>query len=129
MLKILVVDDSAIARKRVVNIISNIEIPYTIVGEADDGKDGFEKYYELKPNIILTDLEMPNMDGLELIVKIREVDLSIPIIVISAMSNEQVKQTLKHDKFLDLVKKPIDEKKLKSLLLKVAHNIDKKVHL
>jgi len=129
MMNILVVDDSAMARKRIKESISKLDVAYSIVGEAEDGLVGLEQFNLLKPNLILTDLEMPNMSGLDLIDKIRKLDDSVHIIVISSLANEQVKQSLKHDRFLDFIKKPVDERVLKILLLKVEHHIEKGVHL
>ncbi len=127
MLRILVVDDSKMARKRVIEIVSKMDISFTIIGEAEDGNIGLEKLKALKPNLVLTDLEMPNMGGIELIAKVREINLSLHIIVISALVNEQIIQTLKHDRFLDLIKKPMDTNRLQNLLSKVEHQLDKGV--
>ena len=129
MLNILVIDDSAMARKRVKEALVTLEVEYNVVGEAEDGIDGLENYKTLKPNLILTDLEMPNMGGIELITKIREIDASVHIVVISSLINEQVKQTLKLDRFLDFIKKPLDERILKKVLLKAEHHIEKGVKI
>ena len=127
MLNILIVDDSKMARKRIKEALIKLEIDYSISGEGEDGVQGLELYKELKPNLIITDLEMPNMNGLELIEEIRKLDASLHIIVISSLSNEQIKQTIKHDRFADFIKKPIDERILKIQLLKAQHHIEKGV--
>jgi len=129
MLNILIVDDSAMARKRVKQMILKLDVKHSIVAEAEDGLRGLELYKELKPNLVLTDLEMPNMSGLELIQEIRKIDQSMHIIVISSLSNEQVKQTIKHDRFSDFIKKPMDDRVFKAQLLKVEHHIEKEVHI
>ena len=125
MVKILVVDDSKLARKRIINTIAESTIKYEILAEAEDGVIAFKLYPELKPNLIITDLEMPNMDGLGLIKAIREVDKEINILVVSSMANESVKQTLKSDRYCDFIKKPINKKMMEMLLLKVEYNINK----
>ena len=80
--------------------------------EADDGLIAWKHYLKHKPDILLTDISMPNMCGLELIEKIREVDNKIKIIILSA-HNEQDK--LLRAMKLNLVEyqiKPISRKKL-----------------
>lgn len=55
---------------------------------ASDGLEGFTKYIELKPDIIFTDIKMPNIDGLELVSQVRTHDMEIPIVLFTA-HNEQ----------------------------------------
>jgi len=126
MVRILVVDDSKLARKRTINGVAQAEIQHEIIGEAEDGDVAFELYKELKPNLIITDLEMPNMDGLTLIKLIRKEDKETSIIVVSSMANEKVKQALKTDRYADFIKKPMDKKMMEMLLLKVENKINKK---
>lgn len=56
---------------------------------AKDGKEGFELYSEVKPDLILTDLRMPIMNGIELIEAVRKTGSSCPVIVISALSDTE----------------------------------------
>mgnify|MGYP000383247276 CR=1 FL=1 len=63
MAKILVADDAAFMRKVIRDTLT--KNGYTDVHEAVDGKDAVEKYFELHPNLVLMDITMPNMVGLE----------------------------------------------------------------
>ena len=56
---------------------------------ANNGEDGYIKYIDYRPDIILTDIKMPKKDGLELIVSIRENNQSIPIIIFSAYNDQK----------------------------------------
>jgi len=56
---------------------------------AYDGKDGLEKFKKFKPDIIITDIQMPKMTGIELISKIRKIDESIPIIITTAFNETE----------------------------------------
>jgi len=58
------------------------------VHEAADGKEGYELYLQHKPHIILTDIKMPRMDGIELSKKIRENDSKVKIIISTAFSDK-----------------------------------------
>ena len=60
MAKILIVDDAAFMRKVIRDMLA--KNGYDDVTEAVDGKDAVEKYFEIKPNLVLMDITMPNMD-------------------------------------------------------------------
>lgn len=80
--KILLVDDNGENRSIVVNLLSDIGFEIT---EATNGQDGLDKAVELKPDLIITDLSMPVMNGLEMIRNLRMLPFdNLPIIVSSA---------------------------------------------
>ena len=68
--KILVVDDRALFRKGIISLLSQIE-DLEIIGEASNGEEGVLKAKELKPDIVLMDVEMPEMDGVEAVKHIK----------------------------------------------------------
>lgn len=80
-LNLLYVEDSEEVRTSTLFILRELFSQITV---AVDGKDGLEKFKLAKYDLIITDLNMPNMNGNEMISKIRKVDLDIPIIVLSA---------------------------------------------
>jgi len=123
MIEILIADDSKIARERIKESLLECHIEHKVVAEVENGVKALEESQVLKPHLIITDLEMPQMGGLELIKKIRDTDENVSIIVISALANQQVKETLKKDRYVDFVKKPIDTKILANFLLKLEHKI------
>ena len=80
-LKILYIDDDQLIRDDAVEYLS---FHCDNVYEACDGKDGLEKYEQLKPDIIITDIKMPKLNGIEMIKQIRKKDKTTKIIVATA---------------------------------------------
>lgn len=92
---------------------------------AKDGEEAFELYKKHKPEIILADIEVPKINGLELISKIRENDLKVRVVLITAHSDKDVLEkaaTLKLSKYLI---KPIVGKELFESLEQAAQELNK----
>ena len=70
-LNILVVDDSAAIRKILVRVLSQAELPINQIHEANDGVEALNVLGTQDVNLVLSDVNMPNMDGLELLTKVR----------------------------------------------------------
>ena len=83
MSKILVVDDSSTMRRIIINTLARLGFKETLQGA--DGVEAWEIYENEKDNIgvIITDWNMPNMNGLEFVKKVREVDKETPIIMVT----------------------------------------------
>ena len=106
--RVLVVDDSALMRKLISQILmrdSDIEV----VGTAMDGAFGLKKIEDLKPDVVTLDLEMPRMDGMEMLRQITRRS-RVPVIIVSALSTEGAMSTFKALGFgaFDFVAKPRD---------------------
>jgi len=82
-LRILVVDDSEISRRITGTILRSRH--WTVCGEAENGKDGVEKFQELKPDIVLLDLSMPDMTGIEAAQQMSAADHTIPLILFTVL--------------------------------------------
>ena len=83
---ILVVDDAAFMRMMVKDILT--KGGYNVVGEAENGVVAIQKYTELKPDLVLMDITMPEMDGIEALKKIKETDPNAAVIMCSAMGQQ-----------------------------------------
>jgi len=84
-LDILIVDDSAAIRKILQRVLHQAEVPLGDVHEASDGKEALKKLESQKVGLILSDINMPNMDGIELLrkVKAQEKLQDVPIVMIT----------------------------------------------
>jgi two-component system chemotaxis response regulator CheY len=79
--KVLIVDDSALTRRSLRQILENVGCD---VVEAEDGLTALERYFLEKPDVVLLDLVMRGMYGLEVLQKLRELDADARIVVVSA---------------------------------------------
>lgn len=85
-LKILIVEDE----KRLAQLLKEaINDSFYKVVIVKDGTEGLKKYKTFKPDIIITDIMMPKLDGLDMTIKIKEIDSNIPIIILSAHSDKE----------------------------------------
>ena len=83
---ILISDDAAFMRMMIKDILT--KNGYNVVGEAENGAKAVEKYAELKPDLVLMDITMPEMDGIAALKKIKGSDPSALIIMCSAMGQQ-----------------------------------------
>ncbi|WFA07947.1 response regulator [Tissierella sp. Yu-01] len=86
MANILVVDDSLFMRKMIIQIVN--EAGYTVVGEATDGNEALQQYVKLEPDLVLMDITMPYVTGLEGLELIKKVDPNARVIMCSAMGQQ-----------------------------------------
>ena len=83
---ILICDDAAFMRMMIKDILT--KNGYNIAGEAENGAKAVEKYAEVKPDLVLMDITMPEMDGIAALKKIKELDPNASVIMCSAMGQQ-----------------------------------------
>ena len=83
---ILICDDAAFMRMMIKDILS--KNGYTVAGEAENGVKAVERYNELKPDLVLMDITMPEMDGIQALKNIKAADSSAKVIMCSAMGQQ-----------------------------------------
>lgn len=83
---ILVVEDEVKIRESLVNVLSS---RYSKVIGAQNGDEGLKKFKKFKPDLIITDITMPIMDGLDMAKEIKEISNDVPIVVLSAYSEKE----------------------------------------
>jgi len=112
---ILCVEDEDGIRKRLVN---TLKYYFDDVLEASNGEDGYDLYLEYKPDIVISDIEMPYKNGIELIQLIRKNDLNTIIIMVTAYSNEEYLLDLINLNVNHYILKPINSDNLLTGIIK-----------
>ena len=119
---ILLVEDEVKLRTKFKSILS---IYADNIYEASNGEDALEIFNAKKPNIVITDIKMPVMDGLMLTTLLRKLDDKVPIVIISAHSDKSLLLDFISLNLVEYLIKPVDFEQLNSILLKCAKIIYK----
>jgi two-component system chemotaxis response regulator CheY len=87
---VLIVDDSAAIRKILQRVLRQTEVPIGNILEAGDGVEALALLEQQKVGLILSDINMPNMDGLEMLSKVKSIEAykSVPVIMITTEGNQ-----------------------------------------
>lgn len=107
MIRVLVIDDSVVARRIITRSLE--QAPFIeVVGTAPNGLIGLKKVEMLEPDIVLMDVEMPEMDGLTALTAMKEIQPDLPIIMFSSLTREGAETTLEALELgaADFVEKP-----------------------
>lgn len=119
MASILIIDDEKAIRRTLAEILSYEGYK---IEEASDGEDGLKKFSNTTFDVVLCDVKMPKMDGLEFLEKAKEINPDVPIVVISGHGNiETAVEAVKKGAF-DYISKPPD---LNRLLITLRNALDK----
>jgi two-component system chemotaxis response regulator CheY len=117
-LDVLIVDDSAAIRKILHRVLVQAEVPLGQVHEASDGNEALEKLKTEKVGLILSDINMPNMDGIEFLTRIKsdEVHKRVPVLMVTTEGSQaKVMQALELGA-AGYVKKPFTADQIKEKL-------------
>lgn len=124
MHKVYLVDDDVFVRKGIKTLIDWESLGFQMFGEADNGEDALAEIQELKPDLVLTDIRMPVLDGLDLVKKTKETLEKPPyFIVISGYNDFKYAQRALRYNVKDFILKPVDQEEIKKTLKKISSTI------
>lgn len=126
MLKILIVEDEAIIRKSLVHTIDWLSLGCTVAGEADNGARGLAAILDIRPDIVLTDIKMPVMDGMEMLREAAQSVTFVSIILTGFGEFEYARQAIALG-VSDYILKPVDEEQLAAAVRKAAGTVQRRV--
>ena len=117
MAKILIVDDSRTSRKILRGLLE--ESGHEVVGEAENGQEGVDKYKEFNPDITTLDITMPVMDGLEALSKIKEFDRNAKVIMVTAAGQQNKMVEAIKNGASEFVTKPFEKENILKIIDKM----------
>ncbi len=106
-MRIVVIEDELKTKNGIIKLLAKINSSYEVVGDARNGADGIEVILSTNPDVVITDIRMPKMDGLEMIRYLKEKDIKSRIIIISGHSDFQYAQKAVKLGTCDYLLKPI----------------------
>ncbi|MGJ4753569.1 response regulator [Leptospira kmetyi] len=113
-MKLLYVEDEELIRIMMVRFLERFT---TSVRSAENGKIAWDMFLEYQPDVVITDIKMPVLDGIELTKKIREQNLNIPIAAVTAFSEPEIIEAARNAGVNEIIIKPVSVDKLRKLLL------------
>lgn len=125
MYSVFIVDDEHIVLEGIRNTIDWDNSQFTFAGEASDGELALSMIHEMKPDILITDIKMPFMDGLELAKILKKIQPWIRIIILSGHDEFEYAKAAISIGVEDYILKPFTHEDLIKSLTKVAANLDK----
>ncbi|GIO34478.1 MULTISPECIES: response regulator [Paenibacillus] len=125
MYRVMIVEDEFIVRYGIRSMIDWEKIGLQLAGEAANGKEALELMEAGMPDILITDIKMPVMDGIELIAKVRAASPEIKIIILSNLEDFQyAKEAIKHGVSEYLIKSDMMPRDFEQSLLALKENLD-----
>ena len=124
MIRVLLAEDEDIIRKGISQIIARLGDGFQVCSECRNGEEAWDAVQKEHPDIVITDIRMRRMSGLELVEKIREYDDALPIIIVSGYSEFSYAQTALRFGVTDYFVKPINVSELVNVLLKTRDKLE-----
>ncbi len=129
MLKVLLVDDELIVRQYLVSIIDWEKNGFYICGEAGSGTEALEMIKLYSPDLVITDIKMPEMNGLELVrIAVSDMKVSSKFIILSGYEDFSYARTAIKYNVMDYILKPIDENELLEILARFKREIYSEIY-
>ena len=123
----MLVDDEEEVRKAMIRKMDWEALGFTVAGDAENGEDALEKLEQLEPDVIMTDIRMPYMDGLTFIARVREQYPFIKILIFSGYDDfEYAKQAIKLH-VTEYILKPVNGEELAEILKRVRISLDEEI--
>lgn len=124
-MRLLIIDDEPLLRQGIRKKIERMGLPIDFVEDAGDGLEGLRRLSEERPDIVITDIRMPAMNGLDFICEAKKLDDKLQFIIISGYEEfEFAKKGIQYG-VVDYLLKPVDNEELQSGLLRIMEKIEK----
>lgn len=125
MYKVLLVDDEPWVLRGLRGFFASMGDRYTIIGEAENGKDALALAQEKNPDIVITDIRMPDMDGLAFVTALREHNIRARVIMLSGYAEFEYARKALQLNVDNYLLKPLDRRELGEALTKIEEKLAK----
>lgn len=125
--KVLLVDDEANARESIVRVIDWEKLGFEMVGQASNGEEALDLAERLQPDVLMTDIKMPFMDGLELCCRIKRLLPSIRLAIFSGFDEFEYAKEAITQQVEEYILKPIDTQELMLVFQRMRTNMDAEI--
>lgn len=119
MLKVVVVEDEELVRKGIVLAVDWASVGCAVVGEAANGQEGLEVIARYRPDLIVTDIKMPRLDGLEMVRQLRAQGNRAYVILLTAYSDFSYAQAAVKLGAVDYLLKPFRDGELEAVVERI----------
>ena len=125
--RVMLVDDEEDVRQAIARKIDWEEIGFEVVASAENGQEALELQARVHPDVVMTDIKMPFMDGLTLTRKLKENRKNTKVIIFSGFDEfEYAKEAIKLEAEEYLLK-PLNASELKNVFLRIRENLDREI--
>lgn len=116
--RVLIVDDSPVLRIMLQEMLESLG--HAIVGEAENGASALALYKEKKPDLVTLDVSLPDINGIEVLEKLRKSDPRANVLMVTGNDQKAIEAKALALRALGVLRKPFDESELKAVLEKIA---------
>lgn len=126
---VLVVDDEQEQRRALVERVDWLSAGFEVIGEAENGVEALDMLESLEPDLILTDIRMPMISGLELAARVRELRPATQMVVLSGYDSFEYAQTAMNYNIISYLLKPISPDEMSEELFKIHRRMDERLSI
>lgn len=125
---VILVDDEEEVRQAIIDKLDWEAIGFQVIGAADNGEDALELAERLRPDVVMTDIKMPFMDGLTFSNKLKQISKDTKIIVFSGFDEFEYAQEAIKLEVEEYILKPINATKLKAVFARIKEKLDNEIN-
>lgn len=125
MLKVLIVEDEEIIRRGLVYTIDWLSMHCMVAGSAENGRDGLAQLQQLEPDVVLVDIIMPEMNGIEMLAAAQQLAIKpFKSIILTSHANFEYARQAVHLQVAEYLLKPVDEEALKAAIQRIRTSLE-----
>ena len=129
MYKLMVIDDEQIIREGIINAVISSKTGFEVAGQAANGKQALEVMPDLMPDLIITDICMPWLNGIDFIENAKSLNPDLKVLIVSGYDDFVYAQKALRLGVSDYILKPVQTEKLRSILNRVKEELDTRGNL